>query len=359
MTESFDTPPEPPIPGIPIELDAIGGYFGLERAGSGARLPHDASHGFQSARAAFLALLEAGQPSRVWIPWYLCDSMREPLRQANIAWSTYALTAEFNIAGQVDLKPGQWLLHVNYFGLCDNVQQRILGVYPADQLVFDNAQALFCPPTRCLATLYSPRKFLGVPDGGILVCNGLTIADYPPDLGSGSRLAHLLLRDDLGAEAGYADFARAEHSLCNQLPRTMSRLTRRLLDGLPYREIMARRRANFQVVARHLDPHNQLRWTLGPESVPLCYPFLPVEPALRDELIRARIFVPRYWPELIDDRTCASPAERRWVDELLPLPIDQRYDGDYLLHHMVRPILKRLTQCSIPTSDCARSNAPT
>jgi hypothetical protein len=344
MTSSPNSLP-PPIAGVPAEFDAIGGYFGLERTGATASFPHGSAQGFQSARAAFLALLEAGRPSRVWVPWYLCDSMREPLRQAHIAWSAYALTADFNVDGRIDLQPGQWLLHVNYFGLCDEIQQQLLAEYPAAQLVFDNAQALFCPPTECLATLYSPRKFVGVADGGLLVCQALTIADYPVDVDSGSRVPHLLRRDSLGAQAGYAEFARAEQSLSNQAPRRMSRLTSRLLEGLPYEEIAERRRANFQLVANHLDQHNQLRWSLGTDRVPLCYPFLPAETGLRDELIRARIFVPRYWPELLDDRTGASRAERIWADALLPLPIDQRYDEEHLLRHMVRPILHRLTQC--------------
>jgi hypothetical protein len=62
---------------------AIGGYFELELSrGRGEYYPD--AYRFQSARAAFLALLQTGQPARVWMPRYLCDSMFEPLRRSGI-----------------------------------------------------------------------------------------------------------------------------------------------------------------------------------------------------------------------------------------------------------------------------------
>ena len=70
------------------KTSGIGGYFELE-------LPQ-ASHSlfskflrFQSARAAFFALLQAERPNRVWIPNYICNAMIDPLQKLNITHSFY------------------------------------------------------------------------------------------------------------------------------------------------------------------------------------------------------------------------------------------------------------------------------
>ena len=127
---------------------------------------------FQSGRAAFLALLESGRPACVHLPWYLCDSMREPLRQAGVAGRPYAIDGEFRPPESLALESNEWLLVVNYFGLCESVVADLQARHPSEQIVVDNAQAFFAAPTRCRASLYSPRKFFGVPDGGFLAARG-------------------------------------------------------------------------------------------------------------------------------------------------------------------------------------------
>lgn len=78
------------------------------------------THGLrlQSARNALLALLQHGRPTAVWMPWYICDSMLEPLLACGIPVKHYALDSQLGIAGDIPLAAGEWLLYVNYFGLC-------------------------------------------------------------------------------------------------------------------------------------------------------------------------------------------------------------------------------------------------
>ena len=71
--------------------DAIGGYFELE-VGPRKSIAFRGAYRFQSARAAFLALLRAGKPERVWIPRYICDAMVLPLRYAGIDYVFYSVT---------------------------------------------------------------------------------------------------------------------------------------------------------------------------------------------------------------------------------------------------------------------------
>jgi len=165
---------------------AIGGYFELELPAAASDY-HAGALRLQSARAALLLLLQQGKPSAVWLPWYLCQSMLEPLQACGIAIRRYALDAQLQPAQLPPLASGEWLLYVNYFGLCDAAVERLLAHYPAGQLIIDQSQAFYSPARPCLANIYSPRKFFGVPDGGYL-------SDLAPRLAARFREGGALLR---------------------------------------------------------------------------------------------------------------------------------------------------------------------
>jgi hypothetical protein len=246
------------------------------------------------------------------------------------------LSADFRIVAPPRLGAGEVLLYVNHFGLCDAIERELEAAYPRECLVFDHAQALYAGPGGA-ATIYSPRKFLGVADGGILATGDAVPAPVRVDPGSEGRLLARMLRTSRGAEAGFQAFREAEQSLDGQPPLTMSALTRRVLAAVDHDRVAEQRRRNFEFVHAALGKHNRLRLALLPGQVPLCYPLWPRRAVPRAALHRARVYVPTYWPELLEDpRT--PPAERGWAAEWLHLPIDQRYDTATLHTHVVAPI---------------------
>lgn len=306
---------------------AIGGYFELELpASQGERYPQ--ARAFQSARAAFLALLLTGKPSRVWMPWYLCDSMIEPLLMAGIDVARYRIDETFAISDELTLAANEWLLYVNYFGICQANVERVLTQFPRHQVIIDNAQAFFSPAQDCLATIYSPRKFFGVPDGGYLVTPLQVPMPEQLDTQSPGRCLHLLKRITLDPESGYPDYLVAEESLIRQSPRQMSQLTRRLLATQDYLEAHRKRRENFDFLDQHLSKHNQFQPHLGRMDAPLCYLLRGARPGAREHLIRNRIFVPTYWRDVLKEGLLAPPLERSLSANDLCLPCDQRYDVD-------------------------------
>lgn len=303
-------------------MAAIGGYFGIEMPRHGAHL-YPLAHRFQSARAAFLALLEAGRPKRVWLPWYVCTSMIDTVKASGAQLLRYGLNEKFEVDSHLALNGDDWLVYVNYFGLQDERAATLLRRFPASQVIIDNAQSFYSAPTDSLATLYSPRKFFGVPDGGYLVTN-LPIASYPRDEGSIDRMAHLLIRAERGAEAGYAAYQSSERTLEHQPPRGMSQLTSQLLSGIDYQSVHEIRRNNFELLHAALAERNLFKPQLLSEAVPLCYPYLSDSAELRSRLIAQKIFVPTYWPESAQD-VAAPELERKLSRGILPLPCDQRY----------------------------------
>lgn len=305
-------------------VDAIGGYFELELPVGRGEYYRDA-YRFQSARAAFLALLETGRPNRIWMPWYICGSMIEPLERTGVPIARYHINEMFDIVDQVNLKNNEWLVYINYFGLCGEIATRILDRFPRNRVIIDNSQAFFSPPRDCLATLYSPRKFFGVPDGGYL----FTILSVSvPNTGGKNSIqgcCHLLKRLALDPESGYHDFLRAENEFSGQEPQQMSILSRKILGSIGYERAMRRRKQNFDFLHNELRGLNALKLERDEEETPHCYPLLLTVPGVRDKLINERIFVPCYWPEVRDGDGSYPELERRLARDILPIPCDQRY----------------------------------
>lgn len=66
------------------------------------------------------------------------------------------------------LEEGEYFLYANYFGIKEACVDMLAEQY-GGRLIVDNALALYSPPRSGTAALYSPRKFSGLPDGGVAV----------------------------------------------------------------------------------------------------------------------------------------------------------------------------------------------
>ncbi len=303
----------------------IGGYFELELPGMRA-IPYWEAIRFQSARAAFLALLKAGTPERVWMPRYICDAMVEPLVVTKTECVWYDLDENLSICQDICLGADDWLLYVNYFGICKSRVDEILCRFSPEQVILDFSQAFFELPREARSTIYSPRKFFGVPDGGLMVCRTLATSPEQQDTGSFERTSHLVRRLGDSPETGYADYQRAEESLTDCEPKRMSTLTERILASIDYAECSKIRRDNFKYLHNKLGGMNLLDIETEDVLGPLCYPFVTNDDELRKRLIDDRIFVPTYWPDAI--KRVSTEWAKKYIRNLLPLPVDQRYGTD-------------------------------
>jgi len=311
-------------------LSEIGGYFGLDLSDHGDAFP--AAIKFQSGRAALRAVLESAAIARFLLPAYICDSVIKAAIDAGVVVETYSLDDSLYPKGLPDPLPSKSaVLYVNYFGLCGANISRLLEAIPDNRLIIDNSQALFTLPSKELATIYSPRKFVGVPDGGLLVTAGLEIrVPACEDTSSVDRMRHLLMRMAYTAQAGYRDYLESESSLSDTRPLRMSRLTRRILAAIDMTAVKWQRRENFMALASRLDKYNAYRWALDAESVPLCYPLIVGWDVghLQRHLLRKGIYIPTYWPEVRS--RVFDGIEHQLASCCLPVPCDQRYSPDQM-----------------------------
>jgi hypothetical protein len=308
-------------------IGAIGGYFGLEDPAQDRHAEMPGALRFCSARAAFLALLRAGRPGKVWLPWFVCDAMPDTANQAGVQVARYRIEPDGSIDSTLDIARDDWLLCLNQFGMRSAQVHEALARFPAGQVIVDQAQAWFTPPADCLGTLYSPRKFAGLPDGGLLHTALPIRVSAGNDHASRLRMKHMQMRMDGQLEQGLAAFRESELSLAREAMPGMSEVTAALLDRIDFVAHEARRRANFQFLALHLQSLNALDWKAEANDAPLCYPLLLREGGkIREGLARRGIFCPVLWPEVAAREHPNSGWERRLARDVICLPVDHRYE---------------------------------
>ena len=301
-------------------MNAIGGYFELELRQSGHY--HQKAVRLNTARNSFEYVLRSRQYSKVYIPYYTCEVMLEPIDKLGIEVEFYHINESLEPISTPLLKKNEAFLYTNYFGLKQQFVKHLAEVY-GNQLIVDNAQAFYAEPIQGIDTFYSARKFFGVPDGAYLYTDKELTQELEQDVSS-ERMSHLLKRIDLGAEAGYQDFRKNDDSLCHQPIKRMSKLTDAILCGIDYESAKQKRRLNYAVLDKVLKDSNRIHLELDDEAVPMVYPYWTNDALLRQKLIANKVFVATYWPN-VKEWTKERMLEFELAETVIPIPVDQRY----------------------------------
>lgn len=305
---------------------AIGGYFELADREAKGNYPVDGVRLNTSRNALEYILRSLPDCKHVFLPLYTCEAVVEPFRRLpDVGFSFYHINNKFEIEEDITLRDGDYLIANNYFGLKDAYIAELAKQY-SDRLIVDNAQALFAPALSGIKAVYSARKYVGVADGGFAVgVDGLAALNYELDDAS-VHDSHLLIRKEQGAEVGFMDYQQNECNLDNQPIRRMAYQTQDILTHIDYKKVIAKRRFNYDYLHQAYGNHNQLVLPkLDTFVCPMVYPFIgPANVDLRNKLIANKIFVARYWPNVIK-WTKQDSLEYSLATRLIPLPIDQRY----------------------------------
>lgn len=303
----------------------IGGFFGLElpEYGNFPQGHAGRSVAVNSGRRALEYILRClDGVRRVHVPLYTCGTVPETMELLHIPCSCYRLDECLEPESLPALGEGEYFLYTNYFGIKEDCVDRLASRY-GGRLIVDNALALYSAPRPGTACFYSPRKFSGLPDGGVAVtdCPGPELTERDESLPHASFLLECAAS---GPEAAAAASGRSERRLGHAPLRLMSRLTERLIRGIDYEGARRRRMDNFRFLHERLGHLNRLSPDLDSMSAPYCYPLWTGLADLRDALIDARILIPVLWPEVLEK---ALPGSVEWklARNLLPLPVDQRW----------------------------------
>ena len=311
-------------------MKPIGGYFSLE-VNEGVEYHHSALH-LNAGRYALEYILMARKYRKVYIPYYICDSILQPFKRQGVDYEFYHINERLEPVVELHLKDNEAILYVNYFGLKKRYADSFCYAYR--NTILDSTQAFYYEKGNIFDdkdikcdTFYSCRKFFGVPDGAFLYTDCFLDEELPQDE-SFERMTFLTKRIDRSAQEGYADFHSNDRALATVGLRRMSRLTESIMSGIDYSAKAEKRLRNFLFLDKVLSDTNGFKWDMDYGTVPMVYPYYIENGAkLRQLLIENQIFCARYWPNVLE--WCEQGDwEFQLAENLVCLPIDQRYDED-------------------------------
>ncbi|MBR4833501.1 MAG: hypothetical protein IKU86_04095 [Thermoguttaceae bacterium] len=297
----------------------IGGYIEWEKY-AGPMLREDAV-ALNCGRNALAYLLRARKIRKIWLPKFLCASVRDVCVKEGVEVAYYSVDSNFEPIFDVELGADEYFYLVNYYGQIELKKIKNLADKYA-RVVVDNAQAYFQPPIAGVDTLYTCRKFFGVADGAFLYTEAELDEELPLDE-SFDRTRFLLGRFERTASEFYAEYVANNKRFADEPIKRTSKLTLNLLRAVDYEKTATRRTENFQTLDAAFGTINRLalRVPEGPFAYPL---WLENGSEVRQALQTKKIYVPTLWPDVFN--VCdETELEYDMAKNILPLPIDQRY----------------------------------
>jgi dTDP-4-amino-4,6-dideoxygalactose transaminase len=292
-----------------------------------------------NARSGISILIDLLRPENIWMPSYFCPTMIDALTQKKINLRYYRIDYNLQITSADWIKKiqvGDIVVLIDYFGFPLDSNIATLVKKHGGQILEDACQALLCKHVGQHADfiLFSPRKFIGVPDGGILVsCREAIFDDVRLEAAPASwwltMLEATINRREFDKYGGKRRWYQLSQDVKATMPcgyYAMSDLSRQLLcTRFDYSDIAKKRIDNYLVLAPMLKDI-ALFPTLLKETVPLGFPVRDCRRnVIRDKLFQEQIYPPVHW--LLDKVTPNKFHESHNLsDNIMTLPCDQRYD---------------------------------
>ena len=318
----------------------IGGFIGLEAPSPNAPARFESGDllWFRNARAGLHHLLLSLQTRRVWLPAYVCTHFAQAAGEGGRSLLFYPVGSDLTPDTgflKARLQAGDAVVGVDYFGAAagDRALADLAAELPDLVWIQDRAQALWpveAPWGQYL--LYSPRKMIGVPDGGVLVSMRGPLPE--PRWRRDDDVGHLLPaiqrfedRESRHNDVWRPGYRAAEDAMTAEA-FPMSRLARALLPAIDVGAAIERRRRNAAVLEARVGEFTLLAASRLSTGTPIGVPVLTDDAsAVGRRMAEQGVFCPRHWPDLPSPAD-AFPQEHELSRRLLTLPCDHRYLED-------------------------------
>lgn len=149
-------------------MKEIGGYIELDNYS--LPMMHEEGLKLNCGRNCLRYLIRAKNIKKIALPYFFCDSVINVCLEEKIEVIYYNIN-EYFYPHEIVIDDETWLYLVNFYGQLSIEYIKELSKIYSNKLIIDNAQAYFELPVKNVDTIYTCRKFFGVPDGGILFTN--------------------------------------------------------------------------------------------------------------------------------------------------------------------------------------------
>ena len=138
-------------------MKEIGGYLELELFKG--KEYYSELVAVNSGRNALLYVLKAKNVKKLYIPYFLCESVSKMCKKEGYEYAYYNINADLTPDFDKELANEEYVYIVNYYGqLSDEKILSLKNKYK--NIILDNVQAFFQKPIDGIDTVYSLRKFL-------------------------------------------------------------------------------------------------------------------------------------------------------------------------------------------------------
>ena len=317
---------------------------------------------FRSGRDALKAVAREFAPANVYMPALSCESMSMPFEMYGHRLTYYRLNKDYTadiqqLSGM--LKSGSILLYFDYFGipsLSDAQLQQLRETIPGLIFVEDRTHNLIWEKQRQFEpdyTVASLRKWINVPDGGLLWTQrklvnreiGVDIS-FAQVRSEAQQLRHDYLQtgDQTKKPIFRALFSQASDILdTDRLPFAMTQYSYELVRNANWEQIRRKRAENSRYLTDILQTAGIS--TLG-KDLPTSGLYVPLLAESRDavqtKLSAMGIFNTVIWP-LSKEKQEACPVAAYTCNHMLAAPCDQRYDTadmEYIGRQILKVICK-------------------
>ena len=288
----------------------------------------------------------------VLMPAYCCHSMVDPFEKAGWKVVYYRLnedlTADTGYLSRllVEVRP-KAVLTMNFYGSASTVDavSVVKCIYPECNCIEDFSHCTFC-----FSDIYndqidyyvtSIRKSIGVCDGAVIVSKAALDESYVEDVETEFmtsrrecqklKAQYCYTQDVATKNIFFPELRRQEGELDNfSGVHRISKTGKEMLGVLNGESIRYARQKNMEHILDLL--RGKVESIPGIERCLDCAPFsLPILLRNRDEvqqrLAKRGVYAPVLWP-ICDEARAVCPVSVRMADEMLSIPMDQRYNYD-------------------------------
>lgn len=322
-------------------LDPIGGFFELESFINGSSY-HNNAIALTTGRACIALILELTKPTRIYIPFYVCNSVIDPIKKSGIEYIFYEINKDLEPKKVPNLSNSELFLCINYFGLKGDYCNKIAATY-GEKIIIDDTHNFFNKGRQGAYSFTSARKYFGTPDGSYLYGVSKKCIEKIPRNNNVSIL-HNIERLEKRYESAYILYKKSE-SLFDSTIKKISYISEIILNSIDYEHIKEKRIENYKYLQENIGFLNTFSLPyLSEIDAPFCYPFVPEKGIDKQELHQVGLFIPTFWSDVSKRNIDGYEFEKHLSLQMLPLPIDHRYGREEMKR--IVEIIKNGSVCS-------------
>lgn len=235
-----------------------------------------------TARNCLRYIIKAYNISNIYVPYYICPTVKTALRKEDIKIKFYHI--DKNFMPVCKFNENDFILYPNYFGICTNNIEYLEKKYK--NLIVDNAHSFYSKPYG-LASFNSLRKFFqpnyGIKDGAYLYTD--KILDTTFETASNYQIC----------DYSFENIVKNENKLDEEDIKIISKTTENLIKNIDFEKEKERRLSNFYEYHKIYSDKNELKINLQKDEPPFVYPLLTKDEELGYKLEKQGLMIFRYW----------------------------------------------------------------